>query len=492
MRLTTLALLALAASASARSAPPLPGLPNPDVAAREADYGGLAHLVASVLLLREGGVDAALDVIPLLHDETHAYVQATSLLAANPQWGFNTSNWAGVSAKAHAALAAKAMAKNYTSGSVTKNLTAVDPLVTWGDAVAAKLNATGKLAWDPTTDPKVNATTTKLNALGDKLFAGKNETAWMDALNAKLGQYNIKVTGKSIAQPSKFANSAATIARSITGLSLAAFGVNFAPCLVSWSNTGLLAGVTGVNIQPEGLVLSTKGVSGERRGECYVFRRSNRFSHSPTHPPTHQAVISPTAINLQPGLILVNPVGYSVQPQGMQVAPFLIAVAPVGDNVQPQGLNIAPNDIAVVPTGKAIGPGGKAVSPVGISYAPIDIDLTKTPGNQDDAPPIAGKRRLLGAPGATPIEIMDDPLDLSNDMPHDYRNWAAVLSQVLLQKEGDGAKAATALGRVMVDAHGHLSALASGDEFEPKFHLTDPSFLGSLMDGKNIGAPPAS
>ena len=44
----------------------------------------------------------------------------------------------------------------------------------------------------------------------------------------------------------------------------------------------------------------------------------------------------PTAINLQPGLILINPVGYSVQPQGFQVAPFLIAVAPVGDNVQPQ------------------------------------------------------------------------------------------------------------------------------------------------------------
>ena len=227
------------------------------------------------------------------------------------------------------------------------------------------------------------------------------------------------------------------------------------------------------------------GRAGRSRNPCLDTRSP------PPFPP--QASISATAINLQPGLILVNPVGYSVQPQGMQVAPFLIAVAPVGDNVQPQGFNVAPNDIAVVPTGKAIGPGGKAVSPVGISYAPIDIDLAKTPTNADDAPPIAGKRRLLSGPGApTPIEIMDDPLDLSNDMPHDYRNWAAVLSQVLLQKEGDGAKAATALGRVMVDAHGHLSALASGDEFEPKFHLTDPSFLSSLMDGKNIGAPPAS
>lgn len=261
MRAAALVLATLACAAAARGPPPLPGALNPDVAGREADYAGLSHLVASVLLLREGGVDAALDTIPLLHDETSAYVRATSLLAANPQWGFNTSDWAGVSAKAHAALAAKALLKNGTAPG-GKNLTASDPLAAWGDAVAAKLNATGKLAWDPAADPKANATTTALGALGDKLFAGKNETAWVDGLNAKLAQYNIKVTGKSIAQPSKFANSAATIARSITGMSLAAFAVNFAPCLVSWSNTGLLAGVTGVNIQPEGLVLATRGVSG--------------------------------------------------------------------------------------------------------------------------------------------------------------------------------------------------------------------------------------
>lgn len=494
MRLTALLLAALAASAAARSAPPLPGLPNPDLMGREADYAGLSHLVASVLLLREGGVDAALDTIPLLHDETHAYVQATSLLAANPQWGWNTSDWAGISAKANAALAAKATLKNVTVPG-GKNLTANDPLQAWGDAVAAKLNATGKLAWDPTTDPKVNATTAKLNALGDKLFGGKNETQWMDSLNAKLAQYNIKVTGKSIAQPSKFANGAATIARSITGLSLAAFGVNFAPCLVSWSNTGLLAGVTGINIQPEGLVLATRGVS--RLGVVGKQQRDRSFSFTtiphPTHPPplSFQAAILPTAINLQPGLILINPVGYSVQPQGMQVAPFLIAVAPLGDNVQPQGFNVAPNDIAVVPTGKAISPGGLSISPVGESYAPTDIDLAK--GAPSDDVPIAGKRRLLSAPGMPhPIEIMDDPLDLSNDMPHDYRNWAAVLSQVLLQKEGDGVKASDALGRVMLDAHGHLAALANGEEFVPKFHLNDPSFLGSLMDGKGVGAPPAS
>ena len=37
------------------------------------------------------------------------------------------------------------------------------------------------------------------------------------------------------------------------------------------------------------------------------------------------------------------------------------------------------------------------------------------------------------------ILFSDDPLDLSNEMPTDYRNWASILSQVLLTKEGGGA-----------------------------------------------------
>jgi hypothetical protein len=203
--------------------------------------------------VREGGVDRALEAVPLLHDETHAYVQATSLLAANPAWG-NVSEWKGLTTKQHALLA-----KNATAG--TKNLTASDPLVNWVDGVQKKLNASGKLGdWDPASDPKVNKTSTFLNALGDKIVG--NDTAWMDDLNAKLAQYNIVVTGKSVAQPSKFANEAATIARSITGLSLAAFGVNFAPCLVSWSNTGVLAGVTGENGARGGRRGGARGASG--------------------------------------------------------------------------------------------------------------------------------------------------------------------------------------------------------------------------------------
>ena len=272
-----LAVAALLASTLAAAAPPpLPGLPNPDLAGRTADYGALSQLVATVLLVREGGVDRALEAVPLLHDETHAYVQATSLLAANPAWG-NVSEWKGLTTKQHALLA-----KNATGGA--KNLTASDPLVNWVDGVQKKLNASGKLGdWDPAADPKVNKTSTFLNALGDKIVG--NDTAWMDELNAKLAQYNIVVTGKSVAQPSKFANEAATIARSITGLSLAAFGVNFAPCLVSWSNTGVLAGVTGKN-----------GRGGGERG----VGRPHSFTFLKSSPPLPPPLTSVQALTSNP------------------------------------------------------------------------------------------------------------------------------------------------------------------------------------------------
>jgi len=76
-----------------------------------------------------------------------------------------------------------------------------------------------------------------------------------------------------------------------------------------------------------------------------------------------------------------------------------------------------------------------------------------------------------------------------------HSNWAAVLSQVLLQKEASGTAAATALGRVMLEARGHLAKLAAGDDFLPRFHLTDPAFLHSADGGdggKAAGLPPIS
>ena len=55
-RLTLLAVVALATAAAA---------------APHHDFGPLADLLAGVLVVREGGVSAAMDAMPGLHDTTH-------------------------------------------------------------------------------------------------------------------------------------------------------------------------------------------------------------------------------------------------------------------------------------------------------------------------------------------------------------------------------------------------------------------------------------
>lgn len=186
-------------------------------------------------------------------------------------------------------------------------------------------------------------------------------------------------------------------------------------------------------------------------------------------------------------------------------------MSPVGAGVQPQGVNVAPNGVVVAPAGRAYTPQGAVYAPVGNAYAPVRVDLTP-PKPGEDTGDASGyndnrgskkkrktSRRMMGAgsddgdrdddeasPSSQPhvdpfgghlggkITISDDPLDLSNELPSDYRNWASMLSQVLLKKEGSLEGAAKMLQRVMLSTHGHLSKVAEGEEFFPRFHLQDP------------------
>lgn len=100
------------------------------------------------------------------------------------------------------------------------------------------------------------------------------------------------------------------------------------------------------------------------------------------------------------------------------------------------------------------------------------------------------------------IHFSDDPLDLSNEMPTDYRNWASILSQVLLAKEGLGgaaaeggdygeAKALAALDGLTLATRARLVRAAAGDAggpdpeepLVPRFHLTDPVFQAADHSG---------
>jgi hypothetical protein len=83
--------------------------------------------------------------------------------------------------------------------------------------------------------------------------------------------------------------------------------------------------------------------------------------------------------------------------------------------------------------------------------------------------------------------------DLSDEFPQDYRNWASVLSQVLLKKEDSLETAAKVLQRVMLATHGHLSKVADGEEFFPRFHLQDPVLsadAANAIGGTVSGLPP--
>ena len=57
---------------------------------------------------------------------------------------------------------------------------------------------------------------------------------------------------------------------------------------------------------------------------------------------------------------------------------------------------------------------------------------------------------------------------------------------MLLKKEGSDEGAASALERLMLATHGHLSKVANGEELLPRFHLQDPV----LAAGDPITAPP--
>jgi hypothetical protein len=132
-----------------------------------------------------------MDAVPILHDESLAYLTAASLIADSNQAlgsaAFNLTSWPGLSS-----AAALKMTKNYTA--ILEN----DPLVASGDALGAQIDATfGPEV--PKTDAKTNATVDALNKLGTFVTAGKaDDDAFIADLNSRLSKYNIEFTGSLV------------------------------------------------------------------------------------------------------------------------------------------------------------------------------------------------------------------------------------------------------------------------------------------------------
>lgn len=232
----------------------------------EAAYGHFADLLASVLVLREGGVSEALDALPMLHDTTNAYVRTLSIIRAHEGGKSGgvfgpESKWRGLTDNAVLHLA-------NLIPNTTKYANYTDPLAASGQQLQAALDE----KWGP--EPALGwerkwRWQQLANTVSKAIPDSANDDPVIAELNAKLSQYNVEVSAKHVMEPSRFHNAAAVISKNIAGLHLMDSAFTFAPCLVSVHAAPLMVHGTGINVAPSAIgVMATgamawpQGVSG--------------------------------------------------------------------------------------------------------------------------------------------------------------------------------------------------------------------------------------
>ena len=231
-------------------------LATPDPADHEASYGHFADLLASVLVLREGGVSEALDALPLLHDTTHAYVRTLEIVRAHERGDGGSvlgpaAAWRGLTDGAVRGLASRIP-------NTTKYSNYTDPLAAQGQQVQAALDE--KWGPEPALGWERRWRWQQLdNAISKAIPDSTEEDQVIADLNAKLSQYNVEVSAKHVMEPSRFHNAAAVISKNIAGLHLMDSAFTFAPCLVSVHAAPLMVHGTGINVAPSAVGVMASG-----------------------------------------------------------------------------------------------------------------------------------------------------------------------------------------------------------------------------------------
>lgn len=247
----------------------------------EATYGHFADLLASVLVLREGGVSEALDALPALHDTTDAYVRTLSIIRASEAAGGGAlgpaAKWRGLTDGAVLRLA-------NLLPNTTKYANYTDPLAASGQQVQAALDD----KWGP--EPALGwerkwRWQQLANTISKAVPDSANDDPVIAELNAKLSQYNVEVSAKHVMEPSRFENAAAVISKNIAGLHLMDSAFTFAPCLVSVHAAPLMLHGTGINVAPSAVGVMATG-----------------------------AMAWPQGVNLQPALVYIGRFFYSFAP----------------------------------------------------------------------------------------------------------------------------------------------------------------------------------
>ena len=298
------------------------------------------------MLAREGGVEKALEAVPFLHDETHAYIKTVSLLAKNPALG-DLKNWQGMSSKA-----ALGVTKNYTSAAINDAVTS-----TFAAGQAAIEPIVNSLVPDAAVDPaKWNATTTLMNNIGDAVAGPLNDQAFLDNLNTQLAQFNIVVTPKIVGTPSKFTPAAAIIARAATGekeegvffsppfFIFLFFCLNFFPTSSisivfepSPHSSPLLSSL--LRILEFSISFSQQQQQQQRQQQQQQRQQQQRNKTNKTLEKKGVS-LSATGVNFAPCLISIAPTGVAVGGQALNIAPVGVGIAPIAGSVAAQGVNL--------------------------------------------------------------------------------------------------------------------------------------------------------
>ena len=242
--------------------------PAEPAADHEDSYGHFADLLASVLVLREGGVSEALEALPLLHDTTDAYVRTLSIIRAHEGAGKSGSAlgsaaaWRGLTDNAVRNLAMKIP-------NTTKYANYTDPLAVSGQQLQAALDE--KWGPEPALGWERKWRWQQLdNTISKAIPDSANDDQAIADLNAKLSQYNVEVSAKHVMEPSRFHNAAAVISKNIAGLHLMDSAFTFAPCLVSVHAAPLMMHGTGINIAPSAVGVMATGAMAWPQGVRFL------------------------------------------------------------------------------------------------------------------------------------------------------------------------------------------------------------------------------
>eukprot|EP00884_Botryococcus_braunii_P015230 jgi/Botrbrau1/2390/Bobra.0395s0022.1 len=279
----------------------------------QVDYTHFAKMLAGMLVLREGGISEATRAIPLLAATSHHYMSTQVFLNRHPD----------VSRRL----------KNFTDfHSYKENLDLIGK-------IREKMVAKGDKIGDAITTAKDTKITKKIQEKIDKALEVLQPPGYqedLDNLNAWLAKFHINVTPKEISAPNKFSNFADVISKTVTGVSVAAGGITWAPAVVAYGPVGISAGIQGLAFTPA------------------------LFNYFPA-----VLNVQPQIAQIQPVLFGVYPDGMNIQPQGVTVAPNLFVCAPTGLNILPQGVTVAASGFVEAST-------AVNVQNTGISWGPVN------------------------------------------------------------------------------------------------------------------------